>query len=109
MKNYISIVLLVCTSFCISSCAQNRFEHVEQTVNDRYSIVCNGGKYGVFDNNADSLVTALKYDRLAYGKTALEADIEFTLWSCEVDGNPGMLSVGCETNETVEIIFAGDN
>ena len=105
MKHYFTLVLLL-IAVSVASCARmKKFERIESTENDRYSIVYKDGKCGVYDNNADSLVTFIKYDKLTYGRIASEEDIEFTVWGCVVEGCQGMLSIGCETNERIEIIF----
>lgn len=89
----------------LPSCSQNKFERIEQTRNERYSIVYKGGKCGIYDNDADSLVTELKYDKLVYGRVAREEDVEFTVWTCEIEGSQGLLSIGGDDNTGVEILM----
>ena len=99
MKHYLFIAALaLCTS-----CVQKKSEKVEQTEKERYSIVYNGKKYGIYDNVADSLVTALKYDTIVYRKTTMVQDIEVVQWDYMIDGRIGMLSVTPETNDRMEI------
>lgn len=98
MKHYLFIAALaLCTS-----CVQKKSEKVEQTEEERYSIVYNGEKYGIYDNAADSLVTALKYDTIVYRKTTMMQDIEVVQWDYMIDGHIGMLSVTPETNDRME-------
>lgn len=64
MKNYFTLVLLL-IAVSVASCSRLRkFDSVETTDNERYNIVYNEGKCGIYDNNADSLVTSIKYDAL---------------------------------------------
>lgn len=105
MRNYFTIGLLLFAVIACSSGGKKKYERVEPTANERYSIVYNGGKCGVYDNNADSLVTSFKYDALQYGRCAEYEDVKFTVWSCVVDGYNGLLSIGSGSNELVEILM----
>ena len=49
-----------------------KFDKVEITMVERYSIVFKENKCGLYDIKADSLVTAIKYDALRCGRTATE-------------------------------------
>lgn len=104
MKHCLSIAAFTLLVLC-ASCAEKRFERVIPTEIEQYSIVYNEGKYGVYDNVADSLVTALNFDTIVYGKLTSVDDIDVVIWSYEVDGRRGLLSVACETNESMEITF----
>lgn len=56
MKNYFILVLLL-IAVSVASCSRLRkFYSVETTDNERYNIVYNEGKCGIYDNNADSFV-----------------------------------------------------
>ena len=101
-KHCLSIAAFTLLVLC-ASCAEKRFERVIPTEIEQYSIVYNEGKYGVYDNIADSLVAALKFDTIVYGKLTSVDDI--VIWSYEMDGRKGLLSVACETNERMEITF----
>lgn len=105
MKKKLSFLIIMFLVLGASSCNNKKFDRVEMTKNERYSIAYKNGKCGVYDNDADSLVTALQYDELTYGRRASNGDTESTLWGCKVNDCEGMLSIICETNEKVEIIF----
>ena len=105
MKNYFTLVLLL-IAVSVASCARLRkFDRVETTSVDRYNIVYKDDKCGLYDIKADSLVTAIKYDALRYGRTASEGGYEFTIWVGEMEGYEGMISIESTTNERMEIMF----
>ena len=105
MKNYFTIVLLL-SIILVTSCSRLRkFDSVEATENERYSIVYSLGKCGIYDNNADSLVTSIKYDNLKYSRGVVQDSIEITVWVCEKDSLSGLVSIVGENNEMLEIIF----
>lgn len=105
MKQFIFILLLAFTAFACNSCTCKPFDRIESTELEQYSIVYKDGSCGVYDNAADSLVTALKYDALRYNRTAVEDGLEISVWRCELDSCLGMLAIEHSTNETMEIIF----
>ena len=106
MKNYFSIILLILATISIISCAQRKFVVTEQTEMSRYNIVYDkSGKCGIYDNAADSLVTAVKYDRLRFGELTSEQGYEFTMWAFIKDSSTGLISVGLENNLVIEMTF----
>lgn len=106
MKDYFTLVLLL-VAVLITSCARMRkFDRVETTAVERYNIVYKDNKCGLYDIQADSLVTAIKYDALMYGRTASEGGYEFTIWVSETDDYKGMISIESTTNEPMEIMFS---
>lgn len=107
MKHHSLIATLMTLTLC-TSCVEKRFERVISTENEQYSVVYNEGKYGVYDNIADSLVTAVKYDTIVYRKLTTVDEIDVVLWNYEVDGHRGLLSVACETNEKMEFTFGAN-
>ncbi len=107
MKHYSLIAVLMILTLC-TSCVEKRFERIIPTENEQYSVVYNEGKYGVYDNIADSLVTALKYDTIVYRKLTTVDEIDVVLWNYSMEGQAGLLSVACETNEKMEITFGGN-
>ncbi len=102
MKHYLFIAVL---ALC-SSCVQKKSEKMEQTEKERYSIVYNGEKYGIYDNAADSLVAALKYDTIVYRKTTIVQDIEVVQWDYMIDGSIGLLSITPEANDRMEMTMS---
>ena len=56
------IFIFAAAALVLTACAQKRFDSVESTPVSRYDIVYDGGRCGVFDNEADSLVTPIEYD-----------------------------------------------
>ena len=104
MKHCLSITAFTLLVLC-TSCAEKRFERVIPTEIEQYSIVYNEGKYGVYYNIADSLVTALKFDTIVYCRLTTVDDIDVVIWNYKADGRVGLLSVACETNESMEITF----
>ena len=105
MKNIYAFILLMLVVLGILSCKHKKFDRIEPIENNRYSIVYNDNKCAVYDNDADSLVTEVKYDALVYGRTVTESGVELMVWASEIDGASGMLSIICENNEMMEIIF----
>ena len=104
MKTNDIIALLI--AVLASSCSgRQKFDRVETTPHERYSIVYKEAKCGLYDNHADSLVTAVKYDELRYCGTESEEGYEFTMWVNETEDCEGMLAVESTTNEPVEIMF----
>ena len=105
MKNYFTIVLLLIVVLVASCAKRKKFDRIEATKDERYSIVYSLGKCGIYDNNADSLVTSIKYDNLKYSRGVVQDSIEITVWVCEKDSLSGLVSIVGENNEMLEIIF----
>lgn len=76
MKNYFTIVLLLIVVLVASCAKRKKFDRIEATKDERYSIVYSLGKCGIYDNNADSLVTSIKYDNLKYSRGVVQDSIE---------------------------------
>ena len=105
MKNSTIIALLLLV-FLVASCSGRvKFDRIETTPLERYSIVYKYAKCGLYDNQADSLVTAVKYDALKYCGTEPGDGVEFTMWVGEMEDYEGMLAIESTTNEPVEIMF----
>ena len=105
MKNSTIIALLLLV-FLVASCSGRvKFDRIETTPLERYSIVYKDAKCGLYDNQADSLVTAVKYDALKYCGTEPGDGVEFTMWVGEMEDCEGMLAIESTTNEPVEIMF----
>ena len=104
MKTFSTLVLLL--AVLVTSCSgMRKFDRVETTAVERYNIVYKDNKCGLYDIQADSLVTAIKYDALRYGRTASEGGYEFTIWVSETKDYEGMISIESTTNEPMEIMF----
>ena len=104
MKTFSTLVLLL--AVLVTSCSgMRKFDRVETTSVERYNIVYKDNKCGLYDIQADSLVTAIKYDALRYGRTASEGGYEFTIWVGEMENYEGMISIESTTNELMEIMF----
>ena len=103
MKNNIALLLLAVLA---ASCSGRvKFDRIETTPLERYSIVYKDSKCGLYDNQADSLVTAVKYNALKYCGTEPRGGVEFTMWVGEMEDSEGMLAIESTTNEPVEIMF----
>ena len=89
----------------VSCSGMRKFNRVEATSVERYSIVYKDSKCGLYDNQADSLVTAVKYVALKYCVTEPRDGVEFTMWVGEMEDFQGMLAIESTTNEPVEIMF----
>ena len=89
----------------LAACAQQRFDSVESTPVSRYDIVYDGGRCGVFDNEADSLVTPVEYDSLSFLRRAVEDSIVVVMFGCSKDGMEGMVGIIEQNNEKMEILF----
>ena len=105
MKNIFTLALLLVAVMTVSCSGMKKFDRVETTSVERYNIVYRDNKCGLYDIQADSLVTAIKYDALRYGRTASEGGYEFTIWVGEIEGYEGMISIASITNEPMEIMF----
>lgn len=105
MKNIFTYVLLLVAVLTTSCARMRKFDRVETTSVERYNIVYKDNKCGLYDTKADSLVTAIKYDALRYGRTASEGGFEFTVWVGEMEDYEGMISIESTTNELMEIMF----
>lgn len=104
MKNIINYALLL--AVLAASCSGRvKFDRIETTPLERYRIVYKDSKCGLYDNQADSLVTAVKYDALKYCGTEPGDGVEFTMWVGEMEDCEGMLAIESTTNEPVEIMF----
>ncbi len=105
MKNSTIIALLLFAVLAASCSGRVKFDRIETTPVERYSIVYKDAKCGLYDNQADSLVTAVKYDALKYCGTEPGDGVEFTMWVGEMEDCEGMLAIESTTNEPVEIMF----
>ena len=105
MNNIFTLVLLLVTVLAVSCSSMRKFDCVEKTSVERYNIVYKDNKCGLYDIQADSLVTAIKYDALRYGRAASEGGYEFTIWVGEMENYEGMISSESTTNEPLEIMF----
>ena len=105
MKNIFTLALLLVAVMAVSCSGMRKFDRVEATSVERYSIVYKDNKCGLYDIQADSLVTAIKYDGLRYGRAASEGGYEFTIWVGETKDYERMFSVESTTNELMEIMF----
>ena len=104
MKTFSTLVLLL--AVLVTSCSgMRKFDRVETTSVERYSIVYKDNKCGLYDIQADSLVTAIKYDALRYGRTASEVGYEFTIWVSKTKDYEGMISIESTTNEPMDIML----
>ena len=92
-------------TIAFTSCTRKPIDRIEPTGIEQYSIVYHDGKCGMYDNYADSLVTALKYDAICYNRTAIEEGLEISIWRCESNSSIGMLVIEHSTNETIEFMF----
>jgi hypothetical protein len=78
---------------------------VENTPVSRYDIVYDDDMCGVFDNEADSLVTPIEYDSLASLRRVVEDSVSVVMFSCSKDGMEGMMGILEQNNEKMEILF----
>ena len=105
MKNIFTLALLLVAVMTVSCSGMKKFDRVETTSAERYNIVYRDNKCGLYDIQTDSLVTAIKYDALRYGRTASEGGYEFTILVGEMENYEGMISIESTTNEPMEIMF----
>lgn len=99
------IIVAAVAVIALTGCAQKRFDRVENTPVSRYDIVYDDTKCGVFDNEADSLVTPVEYDSLSFLRRAVEDSIAVVMFSCSKDGMEGMMGIIELNNEKMEILF----
>ena len=104
-SNIFTLALLFVAVMAVSCSGMRKFDRVETTSVERYSIVYKDNMCGLYDIQADSLVTDIKYDALRYGRTASEGGYEFTIWVGEMENYEGMISIESTTNEPMEIMF----
>ena len=105
MKNIFTLSLLLVAVMAVACSGMRKFDCVEKTSVERYNIVYKDNKCGLYDIQADSLVTAIKYDALRYGRTVSEGGYEFTIWVGGMKDYEGMISIESTTNEPLEIMF----
>lgn len=89
----------------VSCSGMRKFDRVETTSIERYNIIYKDNKCGLYDIQADSLVTVIKYDALRYGRTASEGGYEFAIWVGEMENYEGMISIENITKKPMEIMF----
>ena len=99
------IMIVALAALLLVGCTQKRFDRVENTSVSRYDIVYDDGRCGVFDNEADSLVTPVEYEYLIFLKRAVEDSVAVVLFSCSKDGMEGMMGILEQNNEKMEILF----
>ena len=104
--NMMKRLIVVAAAFItLAGCAPKRFDRVENTPVSRYDIVYDDERCGVFDNEADSLVTPVEYESLTFLKRAVEDSVAVVLFSCSKDGMEGMMGLLEQNNEKMEILF----
>ena len=99
------IFIFAAAALVLAACAQKRFDSLESTPVSRYDIVYDDARCGVFDNEADSLVTPIEYDSLSFLRRAEEDSVAVVLFSCSKDGMEGMMGILEHNNEKMEILF----
>lgn len=99
------VFIFAAAALVLAACAQQRFDSVESTPVSRYDIIYDGGRCGVFDNEADSLVTPVEYDSLSFLRRAVEDSIVVVMFGCSKDGMEGMVGIIEQNNEKMEILF----
>lgn len=99
------IFIFVVAALVFVGCVHNRFDRVENTPVSRYDIVYDDDKCGVFDNEADSLVTSMEYDSLHFMRSALEDSITIVIFGCSKNNREGLLAVMEPNNEIMELLF----
>ena len=104
-SNNFTLALPLVAALVVSCSGMRKFDRVETTSIERYNIVYKDNKCGLYDIQADSLVTDIKYDALRYGRTASEGGYEFTIWVSETKDYEGMISIESTTNEPMEIML----
>ena len=105
MKTFSTLVLLLAVLVTSCSGIMWKYDRVEKTSVERYNIVYKDNKCGLYDIQADNLVTAIKYDALKYSRTASEGGYEFTVWVGEMENYEGIISIESTTNEPMEIML----
>ena len=99
------IYIFAAAALVLAACAQKRFDSVESTPVSRYDIVYDNVRCGVFDNEADSLVTPIEYYTLSFLRRAVEDSVSVVMFSCSKDGMEGMMGILEQNNEKMEILF----
>ena len=99
------IFIFVAAALVLVSCLHDRFDRVENTPVSRYDIVYDDDMCGVFDNEADSLVTPIEYDSLVFLRRVVEDSVSVVMFSCSKDGMEGMMGILEQNNEKMEILF----
>lgn len=99
------VFIFAAAALVLAACAQQRFDSVESTPVSRYDIVYDGGMCGVFDNEADSLVTPIEYDSLSFLRRSVEDSVSVVMFSCSKGGMSGMMGIIEHNNEKMEILF----
>jgi hypothetical protein len=99
------LIIVAAAILALAGCAQKRFDRVQNTPVSRYDIVYDDDRCGIFDNEADSLVTPIEYESLSFLKRAVEDSVTVVLFSCSKDGLEGMMGVLEQNNEKMEILF----
>lgn len=99
------LIIVAATVLALTGCLQKRFDDVENTPVSRYDIVYDDGMCGVFDNEADSLVTPVEYNSLSFLRRAVEDSVAVVMFSCSKDGMEGMVGIIEQNNEKMEILF----
>ena len=99
------VFIFAAAALVLAACAQKRFDSVESTPVSRYDIVYDDARCGVFDNEADSLVTPIEYDSLSFLRRSVEDSVSIVMFSCRKDGMEGMMGILEQNNEKMEIMF----
>lgn len=99
------VFIFAAAALVLAACAQKRFDSVESTPVSRYDIVYDDARCGVFDNEADSLVTPIEYDSLSFLRRSVEDSVSIVMFSCRKDGMEGMMGILEQNNEKREIMF----
>lgn len=99
------VFIFAAAALVLAACAQKRFDSVESTPVSRYDIVYDDARCGVFDNEADSLVTPIEYDSLSFLRRFVEDSVSIVMFSCRKDGMEGMMGILEQNNEKMEIMF----
>lgn len=104
MKKIFTIVMLVAV-MAVSCSTLRKFDRVDTTSVERYKVVYSENRCGLFDIEADSLVTEVMYNSLKFARIASEQGREFTIWVSELDDYNGLIAIESATNESMEIMI----
>lgn len=99
------IFIFVVAALVFVGCIHDRFDRVVNTPVSRYDIVYDDDMCGVFDNEADSLVTPIEYDSLSFLRRSVEDSVSVVMFSCSKGGMSGMMGILEQNNEKMEILF----
>ncbi len=99
------LFILCVLTLIFFACGDRPYRRLERTEVERYAVAHNKKLCGLYDQYADSLVTAVHYEQIEFNAYSSEQGKDYVIWTIQREGYNGMLAINLLNNECIEILF----